>query len=68
MVEARGWTRPRELAAWMDTSVEYLTRRYLGPMTKDGLLVRRYPGQRSRRDQAYRSARHDAAPEAEAEG
>ena len=53
---ARGWTRPADLAVWLGFDTNYLNRRYLAPMTKAGLLERRYPKSRHPR-QTYRAAR-----------
>ena len=62
LTEHRGWLEPGQLAAWFGMTAEYLTRRYLGPMTEAGALVRLYPDRPTHPDQAYRSARADDAP------
>lgn len=64
VTEAHGWTRPAELAAWLGFDTNYLNRRYLAPMTKAGLVERRFPQSRHPR-QTYRAARAsepDASP------
>jgi len=53
---------PAELAAWLGMSVPHLSRRYLGPMTDAGKLVRLYPNRPTHPEQAYRSAVVDAPP------
>ena len=58
----RGWMEPAELAAWFGTTAPYLTRRYLGPLTKAGRLERRYPQRPTHPEQAYRPA-DSAAPD-----
>ena len=66
VTEARGWTRPAELAAWLGFDTNYLNRRYLAPMTKAGQVERRFPDSRSHPRQAYRAARAagpDASPD-----
>ena len=71
VTEARGWTRPVELAAWLGFATNYLNRRYLGPMTKAGLLERRYPDRLSHPRQAYRAVRAnepDASPDPQVRG
>ena len=60
--EERGWMEPAELAAWLGMSVPHLSRRYLGPMTDAGKLVRLYPNRPTHPDQAYRSPVVDAPP------
>ena len=65
VTEARGWTRPAELAAWLGFDTNYLNRRYLAPMTKAGLVERQFPDSRSHPRQAYRAApatEPDASP------
>ena len=62
LTEHRGWLEPGQLAAWFGMTAEYLTRRYLGPMTEAGALVRLYPDRPTHPDQAYRSARAGDAP------
>ena len=62
LTEDRGWLEPVQLAAWLGMTVPYLSRRYLGPMTEAGQLVRRYPNRPTHPDQAYRSALGGAAP------
>ena len=57
VTEARGWTRPAELAAWLGFDTNYLNRRYLAPMTKAGQVERRFPDRISHPRQAYRAAR-----------
>ena len=57
VTEARGWTRPAELAAWLGFGTNYLNRRYLAPMTKAGQVERRFPNRLSHPRQAYRAAR-----------
>ena len=57
VTEARGWTRPAELAAWLGFDTNYLNRRYLAPMAKAGQVERRFPDRRSHPRQAYRAAR-----------
>ena len=61
ITEVRGWTAPKDLAAWLGLTLAYLSRRYLTPMTQAGRLVRRYPHRPTHPDQAYRSARGDGA-------
>ncbi|HBC60465.1 MAG TPA: hypothetical protein DC058_04520, partial [Planctomycetaceae bacterium] len=51
----REWTTPAELAIWLDILPDNLTVRHLSPMTKSGLLERRYPDTPTHSDQAYRS-------------
>lgn len=68
LTEARGWTQPGELAQWLGTTAQYLVRRYLGPMTEAGHLVRHYPNRPTHPDQAYRSARGGTAPGTEPVG
>ena len=66
VTEARGWTRPAELAAWLGFDTNYLNRRYLAPMAKAGQVERRFPDRRSHPRQAYRAARAtgpDALPD-----
>ena len=66
VTEARGWTRPAELAAWLGFDTNYLNRRYLAPMTKAGQVERRFPDRISHPRQAYRAARAtepDASPD-----
>ena len=60
VTEARGWTRPGELAAWLGFDTNYLNRRYLAPMTKAGLVERRFPDRVSHPRQTYRAARATA--------
>ena len=55
LTEERGSLEPAELAAWLGMSVPHLSRRYLGPMTDAGKLVRLYPNRPTHPDQAYRS-------------
>ena len=57
VTEARDWTRPAELAAWLGFDTNYLNRRYLAPMTKAGQVERRFPDRLSHPRQAYRAAR-----------
>ena len=67
VTEARGWTRPADLAAWLGFDTNYLKRRYLTPMTKAGHLELHYPESRSHPRQAYRATRPtgpDTAPDA----
>ena len=59
--EERGWMEPAELAAWLGMSVPHLSRRYLGPMTDAGKLVRLYPNRPTHPEQAYRST-HTGEP------
>ena len=61
LTEDRGWMEPGQLADWLGMTVRYLSRRYLGPLTEAGRLVRRYPNRPTHPDQAYRSARGGAA-------
>ena len=66
VTQARGWTRPAELAAWLGFDTNYLNRRYLAPMTKAGHVERRFPDRISHPRQAYRAARAtgpDASPD-----
>ncbi len=56
LTEERGWLGPAELAAWLGMTVPHLSRRYLGPMTEAGKLVRRYPKRPTHPEQAYRSS------------
>ena len=56
LTEERGSLEPAELAAWLGMSVPHLSRRYLGPMTDAGKLVRLYPNRPTHPEQAYRSA------------
>lgn len=56
LTEDRGWLEPAQLAAWLGMTVPHLSRRYLGPMTEAGQLVRLYPNRPTHPDQAYRSA------------
>ncbi len=51
----REWTTPAELAIWLNILPDNLTVRHLSPMTKSGLLERRYPDTPTHSDQAYRS-------------
>ena len=60
LTEERGWLEPAQLAAWLGMTAPHLSRRYLGPMTEAGQLVRRYPNRPTHPDQAYRSAPADA--------
>ena len=53
----REWTTPAELARWLSMHQHSLTKRHLGPMTKEGLLELRYPDKRSSPKQAYRARR-----------
>ena len=66
VTEARGWTRPSELAGWLGFGTNYLNRRYLAPMTRAGLVERRFPDRPSHPGQSYRAVRADgpvAAPD-----
>lgn len=56
----REWTTPAELARWLSMHQQSLTKRHLGPMTKEGLLELRYPDKRSSPRQAYRARRRSA--------
>ena len=60
VTEARGWTRPAELAAWLGFTTNHLNRRYLAPMTKAGLLERRFPDRLTHPGQTYRATRPPA--------
>ncbi|MFN5078721.1 MAG: hypothetical protein ACK5MO_24285, partial [Planctomyces sp.] len=51
----REWTTPAELAIGLNILPDNLTVRHLSPMTKSGLLERRYPDTPTHSDQAYRS-------------
>ena len=62
LTEERGWLEPGQLAAWLGMTAPHLKRRYLGPMTKAGALVRRYPDRPTHPEQAYRSALVAEAP------
>ena len=53
---------PGQLAEWLGTTAPYLARRYLGPMTEAGHLVRKFPNRPTHPDQAYRSAQVRDAP------
>ena len=57
VTDARGWTRPAELAAWLGFDTNYLKRRYLAPMTRDGLVERRFPDRTNHPRQSYRATR-----------
>ena len=66
VTEARGWTRPAELAGWLGFGTNYLNRTYLAPMTKAGLVERQFPDRLSHPRQAYRAVRAaepDATPD-----
>ena len=52
---ARDWVQPAELAHWFGVGASNLTKRHLGPLTKAGLLERRYPEAPRHRLQAYRT-------------
>ena len=62
----REWTTPAELARWFSMHHRSLVKRHLGPMTKEGLLERRFPDRPNSPRQAYR-ARRDGAPTADSE-
>ena len=53
---ARGWTTSGDIARFLHFSQRKLSGRHLTPMVEAGRLVRRYPGNPTHPDQAYRAA------------